>query len=424
MKHVLSVSCLALASLLALPASASEQVGVNAAIRNQVEMKTDADSALRPAKVRDPVHLGDLIVSGKESALQMLMLDHSVFTIGADARMTIDRFVYDPDRGTTDIAASVARGAFRFMSGRLTGPAAGKSAIRTPVATIGVRGTIVEGVVGPDVLNVLSGEPGVPAFTGNPDDAVLILLNGPGRNSGTFDKPGAIDVTGDNGTTSIEHGGVAVVFFPGQPLFGPFELSDDAFARLEALLNAQSRPGRTGLCRHGLGCGGFRRHPRYRGFRFGVPRRSAADRPAPARGRPGDQALGLGVPRRVNRGRARIVIAVAFGAIARGRLRGDQFRLAVAGCAFGNRRQQQIGGARRAFRGMAGIAGRIAVRIHAMGGHAVIETAARQETVFQMDRRDFEIQRFRIRRRNDRVAAVTRPALREHRAHAARHRIG
>lgn len=245
MKHVLSVSCLALAGLLALPASASEQVGVNAAIRNQVEMKTDGDTALRPAKVRDPVHLGDLIVSGKQSSLQMLMLDHSVFTIGADARMTIDRFVYDPDRGTTDIAASVARGAFRFMSGRLTG-GAGKSAIRTPVATIGVRGTIVEGVVGPDVLNVLSGEAGVP-FTGNPDDAVLILLNGPGRGANTFDKPGAIDVTGDNGTTSIEHGGVAIVFFPGQPLFGPFQLSDDAFARLEALLTAPPGPDEQGL---------------------------------------------------------------------------------------------------------------------------------------------------------------------------------
>jgi hypothetical protein len=247
MKQALCISGFVLAATLAcVPnASAGTKVGVNAAIRNKVEMQADTDKALHPAVPRADVHLGDLVVSGQQSALQMLLLDQSVFTVGANARMKIDRFVYDPNKGTTDISASIAKGAFRFMSGHLI-PGAGREAIRTPVATIGVRGTIVEGAVGQDAMDVMTGEPGIPSFSGDPNDAVLILLAGPGAGSRGFDKPGAIDVTGGNVTTAVDHGGNAMLFLPGQPLFGPFKLSDAAYARLTALLNPKPGQGEAG----------------------------------------------------------------------------------------------------------------------------------------------------------------------------------
>ena len=245
MKQTLSVSRLALAAALAaafVPASfAATKVGVNAAIRNTVEMQTDADKALRPAVPREAVHLGDLVVSGPQSSLQMLLLDQSVFTVGANARMKIDRFVYDPNKGTTDIAASVTKGAFRFLSGQLL-PGAGRQAIRTPVATIGVRGTIVEGAVGQDAVDVVTGEPGVPAFTGDPTNAVLILLRGPSGTQGA-EKQGAIDVEGEGATTTVNKPGNALVYFPGRPVIGPFVLSDAAYARFAALLNPTPHAG-------------------------------------------------------------------------------------------------------------------------------------------------------------------------------------
>ena len=233
--RVLSLTLLACA-LVGASAAADNRVGVNAAIRNTVQEKEAGPGALHPAVLRAPVALGDTVVSGSDSALQMLLIDHSVFTVGANARVTIDRFVYDPDRGTSDIAASVATGAFRFMSGRsLHG--FGADAINTPVASIGVRGTMLEGVVGPGAVQVLSGEPRLPPFNGDPANLNLIVLNGPGKNSQGFDTPGAIDVTAGGTTVTINHPGQAVVVFgPGQPPFGPFNLSDGAFARLSALL--------------------------------------------------------------------------------------------------------------------------------------------------------------------------------------------
>jgi hypothetical protein len=226
-------------------AFADARIGVNAAVRNYVQTKSASEPALHPAAVRASVYLGDAVVSGDDSALQILLVDRSVFTVGANARMTIDRFVFDPDRGASDVAASVARGAFRFMSGPSLG-GGGRNAISSPVATIGVRGTIVEGVVGPDALKVLAGQPGLAPQGGNTDSATLVVLRGPGRKSMGFDKPGAIDVSAGGVTIPVEHPSDAVVVWgPGQRPVGPFTLSDAGSERLSALLRTNASSGGT-----------------------------------------------------------------------------------------------------------------------------------------------------------------------------------
>ncbi|HEX6867110.1 MAG TPA: FecR domain-containing protein, partial [Caulobacteraceae bacterium] len=237
MKTMHTVSRLALAAAAAvamtLPAAAAENIGVNAAIKNEVRLKTSADTSLRPAVLREKVSLGDQVTSGPNSALQVLLIDKSMFTVGANARMTFDRFVYDPNRGTSEVAASVAKGAFRFMSGKTQANA--RKTINTPVGTIGVRGTIVEGVVGSDVLEVLSGEGGLPALGGDPEALGLIVLRGPSRKTSGFDTPGLIDVTLGDQVVPSEHPGEAILSVGGH-LFGPFELSDSAFDKLSNLL--------------------------------------------------------------------------------------------------------------------------------------------------------------------------------------------
>jgi hypothetical protein len=236
---------MAMAFLVGAPAMAQvpATIGVNAAIRNQVRIKTYADPALRPAVVREPVHIGDAVVSGPQSALQMLLRDRTVFTIGANARVTIDRFVYDPNRGTSDVAVSVAKGAFRFMSGpSLRG--AGRNAITTPVGSIGVRGTIVEGVVGSDVRDLLQGVPGVPSFSGPLDNATFIALIGPGAGADGFDKVGAIDFRGQGPAIEIARAGQGLLIWDGaQPPYGPFDIPDVVFTRLLAQLGVAGGSG-------------------------------------------------------------------------------------------------------------------------------------------------------------------------------------
>lgn len=232
--HALLLSTVAaLGWLVVAPVAQAQDVGVNAAIRNSVQTRSTATAALRPAQLRAAVRLGDQFVTGAQSQVQVLLRDRSTFTVGPNARMTVDRFVVS-DRGGGGMTASVARGAFRFASGRSTrGPS--RQAITTPVASIGVRGTIVEGAVGPEVLEVLRSQPGVPAFTGDEETMVLVVLRGPSGGSGGFDTPGGVDLERQGQTFRLDHSGQAYLV-TSDGVFGPFFLPDEVSAALAALL--------------------------------------------------------------------------------------------------------------------------------------------------------------------------------------------
>ncbi|HVR92189.1 MAG TPA: FecR domain-containing protein [Novosphingobium sp.] len=233
-------TALALLALCATPAQA-QTVGVTAALRNDVRI---ANPAPHRAVLKERVALGNDVVTGAASAAQLLLLDRTSFSIGANARVRIDRFVYDPARRASSVGASVAAGAFRFMSSRALHASPGQSSLRTPTASIGIRGTIIEGVVGADAVRIARGEALTLPPTLDPETASLIVLRGPGRNAqGT--SAGAIDVSAGGATVALEEAGLAL-FIPGphQPPIGPFRLSDAGLAALHALLRATPLPGR------------------------------------------------------------------------------------------------------------------------------------------------------------------------------------
>ena len=222
----------------AAPVQAQDSVGVNAAIRNSVQTRSSTTGPLRPAQLRGAVRLGDQFVTGPQSQVQVLLRDRSTFTVGANARMTVDRFVVSEGGGS---AVSVARGAFRFVSGR-TARSTSREAISTPVGSIGVRGTIVEGVVGPDILAALRAQPDVPPFTGDEETMLLVVLRGPAGDARTFDTPGAVDIERNGVTVSLERPGQALLV-SSDGVFGPFFLPDDVSAALGDLLTPTPDPG-------------------------------------------------------------------------------------------------------------------------------------------------------------------------------------
>lgn len=233
--RIFKLALIAGAALTAMPAAA-QNVGVTSAVVNDVRLTTAANRTLHRAVVRERVSMGNDVITGRQSRAQILLLDRTTFTIGANARIKIDRFVYDPQRNSSSVGATVGKGAFRFMSGRPTHNARGQSSIRTPTASIGIRGTLVDGVVGPDAIAIALAQPGLPQFDADPETATFIVLRGPG--AATADEPiGAIDVTAGGKTVSMEGSGWAV-FIPrerAEPI-GPFRISPEASRRMSALL--------------------------------------------------------------------------------------------------------------------------------------------------------------------------------------------
>lgn len=222
-----------------------QDVGITAVVRNDVRVTTPANPTLHKATVRERIALGNDVVTGKSSMAQLLLLDKTSFTVGANARVRIDRFVYDPAANASSVSTSVAKGAFRFMSGRGLKKGAQGSSIKTPVASIGIRGTIVEGVVGEEAIAIARREGVIDRNTiADPETASLIVLRGPGRNAQGVQR-GAIDVTVGDQVIPLEDAGLALFIpGPGQAPVGPFMLSQRGISSLRDLLGVRPIPGR------------------------------------------------------------------------------------------------------------------------------------------------------------------------------------
>ena len=219
----------------AVLAAPSQVVGMASAVLNQVRVQP-VGAPEHPLLVRQRIALGDRIETGQRSQAQLMLLDKSTFTIGANARLTIDRFVYDPTKRS--LTASVAKGAFRFMSGRPD--RGGDASISTPVSTIGIRGTILEAVVGSEAVAIASREAAIsPRLRSDPETASLIVLRGPGGGNKLRVTPGSITVTAANRTVALDRPMLAAyVPEPGAAPIGPFTLSADGLRRLEGLVFA------------------------------------------------------------------------------------------------------------------------------------------------------------------------------------------
>src|SRR5690349_20392794 len=112
-------------------ATEADKVGVAGAVRGAVSV-TSATATRKPAS-GEAMYLGDLVRTRSQSGLQLLLLDETTFTIGADCDLTIDRFVYDPMRSKGEIGATVTRGIVRYVSGLVSRDHPGAVTIRTPL---------------------------------------------------------------------------------------------------------------------------------------------------------------------------------------------------------------------------------------------------------------------------------------------------
>src|SRR5690606_31755248 len=138
------VGVMALASLAATGALAAEPlIGRAGAIHNQVEGVVEGTT--RPMAVRDPLVQNQRVRTGRDATAQLLFLDETSMNVGPGSDVTLDRFVYDPGTSRNDIALRATKGIFRFVSGS-SDPRSYQ--LKTPVATIGVRGTIYDTIVG------------------------------------------------------------------------------------------------------------------------------------------------------------------------------------------------------------------------------------------------------------------------------------
>lgn len=140
--------CLSLGALLATTsamsatAQAAEKVGVAA------QVNPDAFGSLQ-GRVRKTIYIGDNVQFGQRiettdtGLVQVLLVDGSTFTVGPNADLVIDEFVYDPNAGAGHLIATFAKGVARFVGGKLSKNRGGVT-VKTPAGTIGIRGGMAD----------------------------------------------------------------------------------------------------------------------------------------------------------------------------------------------------------------------------------------------------------------------------------------
>lgn len=120
-------------------ADPGDAIGSAVTVVNQVTGEFRQD--VRHLATGDEVLQEEVIAAGIDSVGELMLRDQTKLAIGPGARLTLDRFVYDPNKTSGAIVLNLIKGGFRFITGVAAKPF---YVIRTPVAAITVRGTIFD----------------------------------------------------------------------------------------------------------------------------------------------------------------------------------------------------------------------------------------------------------------------------------------
>ena len=194
----------------------AQKIGVTAALRGEVVRVASADKTtpLGVLSSGSVIYLGDEIKVAKDGRLQVLLLDETVFTLGSGAEMTIDKFVYNPNKGAGELVSNITKGAFRFISGKVAKQNKDAMKVKIPSGIIGVRGTQVAG----EIRN---------------DGSSSIILVGPGLNNLGV-ATGAITLTNNQGSVEISRPGYMTTISQNTPPSTPEIASPEQIQEIES----------------------------------------------------------------------------------------------------------------------------------------------------------------------------------------------
>ncbi|MDA0226364.1 MAG: FecR family protein, partial [Proteobacteria bacterium] len=134
-------TALVLACLTALPGAALAAAGHIQFVKGEVRI-VGADRRERPAKKGDALEERDAVITGAQSFAQLRMIDEGLISMRPDTHLRIDTYRYaGREDGTERGVLGLVKGGFRTLTGVIGRANKSNYTVRTPNATIGIRGT-------------------------------------------------------------------------------------------------------------------------------------------------------------------------------------------------------------------------------------------------------------------------------------------
>jgi outer membrane immunogenic protein len=112
------------------------QVGRASNVQERVEGTIRGNTKL--IESRDSVFQNERLRTDDSGQAQLVFIDYTKFDLGPKSEATINRFIYNPDRGTGRVKIEARRGVYHFETG-LQDPT--HYEVNTPIATLEPRGT-------------------------------------------------------------------------------------------------------------------------------------------------------------------------------------------------------------------------------------------------------------------------------------------
>lgn len=125
---------------LTLPARAAEgPIGFVKTVKGDASVITEGKVV--KAAPGTPVLAGSVLKTGSNASLGVTFKDNTVMSFGPDTELTVDEYLYSPNKGKLRLGASLAKGTLAYLSGAIAKIKPDAVTVKTPTGTIGVRGT-------------------------------------------------------------------------------------------------------------------------------------------------------------------------------------------------------------------------------------------------------------------------------------------
>jgi hypothetical protein len=140
------------------PGAAEPQIGAVAQAEYKGAIGTRESGEQHDLTYQQVVYANERVETGVASETNLAFLDTTNLFIGERSNVLLDRFIYDPGSHKGDVAITLMKGAFRFVTGEIKNKQ--NVILRTPTASIAIRGTVLVLFVladGTSEINVWSG---------------------------------------------------------------------------------------------------------------------------------------------------------------------------------------------------------------------------------------------------------------------------
>jgi len=139
-----TIGAVAIAS--ATPAASQNQIAQVKTVSGQV--KVERDTGQTSPKPGDLLFEKDTIVTGADGSIGITFIDNTVLSAGPTSEISLEQFKFDSSNFNGSMLTELRKGTLSVVSGDIARSSPGAMKVRTPAATLGVRGTrfVVEAV--------------------------------------------------------------------------------------------------------------------------------------------------------------------------------------------------------------------------------------------------------------------------------------